>query len=87
MKWGVVALQLFKIIKLIMLRFTREAINDGERAINRLYGGLNPQVQNVLFVNGDDDPYQHLNAREPPNNRTYVINIPGKIRFFYSYIV
>lgn len=45
--------------------------------INQKYGGLSPQVRNILFVNGANDPNMELQIREPLNNRMIVLNIEG----------
>lgn len=71
----------FREIQLIcwskIFRFTVQNINAWATQFNRQHGGLNPNVFNVLFINGDNDPYRELNVRAPLNDRTKVINLPG----------
>lgn len=48
-------------------------------AFNRKFGGLNPLVKSIIFVNGEYDPNESLQIRTPLNNRTLVINIAGEL--------
>lgn len=57
--------------------FNRKSIIVREEAINAIFGGLRPDVENVIFVNGDLDPRQELSVHSVLNNNTFVINIPG----------
>lgn len=62
-----------------VLRFSPEYINELEQQFNENYGGLKPQVENVIFVNGELDPNKDLHVTSRLSNRTYVINIPGNL--------
>lgn len=72
--------------RFISLSFTRERINQGSVEINRKYGGLNPMVENVLFVNGELDPHANLQVSSPLNSNTILVTIPGKGTSFDLYL-
>lgn len=44
--------------------FDEERIDEGIEATNKLYGGLNPYVSHVVFVNGNMDPWSRLGILE-----------------------
>lgn len=54
---------------------------EKESAINQKFGGLKPDVENVIFVNSELDPANELTVQSNPNNRTFFINIAGKMIF------
>lgn len=59
-------------------RFTRSNIERNAMAFNAINGGLNPNVTNVLFVNGANDPNISLQVQKPLNiNSTTVIVVEG----------
>lgn len=58
-------------------RFTKESIMEKEQTINRVFGGLQPDVEDVIFVSIDKDPMQEVIVQSAPNNRTFYINISG----------
>ncbi|XP_030022106.2 LOW QUALITY PROTEIN: thymus-specific serine protease [Manduca sexta] len=44
--------------------FNEQRIEEGVKNTNELFGGLKPNVSNVVFVNGDLDPYHKLGVLE-----------------------
>ncbi|XP_049882647.1 putative serine protease K12H4.7 [Pectinophora gossypiella] len=44
--------------------FEEQRIDEGIDYTNKLYGGLSPNVTNVVFVNGDMDPWSRLGILE-----------------------
>ncbi|KAJ8736096.1 hypothetical protein PYW08_006752 [Mythimna loreyi] len=54
--------------------FDERRIDEGVERSNDMYGGLKPNVTNVVFVNGDLDPYHRLGVLEDVS-----YNAPAKI--------
>lgn len=54
--------------------FDEKRIDEGIERSNDMYGGLKPNVTNVVFVNGDLDPYHKLSVLEDVS-----YNAPAKI--------
>lgn len=54
--------------------FDEDRIDEGIKFTNEFYGGLNPDVNQVVFVNGDMDPWSRLGVLE---DITY--NAPAKV--------
>ena len=50
------------------------------------YGGKNPDVTNVIFVNGELDPLIDLYVTENLNKYSPVITIPSKIIILVFFI-
>ena len=51
-----------------------------ENSVNKTnieFGGRNPDVRNVIFVNGDQDPWHTLSILEDLNESTHAILIKG----------
>lgn len=44
--------------------FDKKRVDEGVQKSNEMYGGLNPNVKNVVFVNGDLDPWHRLSILE-----------------------
>ncbi|XP_037302042.1 thymus-specific serine protease-like [Manduca sexta] len=44
--------------------FNEQRIEEGVKNTNELFGGLKPNVSNVVFVNGELDPYHKLGVLE-----------------------
>ncbi|XP_045772477.1 putative serine protease K12H4.7 [Maniola jurtina] len=56
--------------------FDEERVNRGVAAVNDLYGALNPNVTNVVFSNGDLDPWSTLSILEDLSYDAPAIVIP-----------
>lgn len=46
--------------------------------VNVLFGGLNPEVNNVIFTQGMNDPWRTVGIQQPINDLTPTFVIPGK---------
>ncbi|XP_045769010.1 putative serine protease K12H4.7 [Maniola jurtina] len=57
--------------------FDEERVNRGVAAVNDLYGALSPNVTNVVFSNGDLDPWSTLSILKDLSNNAPAIVIPG----------
>ncbi|CAG4977592.1 unnamed protein product [Parnassius apollo] len=56
--------------------FNDTRIDDGIEDVNRIYGGLQPNVSKVVFVNGDLDPWSRLSILEDISYDAPAIVIP-----------
>ncbi|CAG2100983.1 unnamed protein product [Medioppia subpectinata] len=55
--------------------FTAQSIQKGVDRTNANYGGLKPNVTNVVFPNGSDDPWHALSVLKDLNNSTKAVMI------------
>lgn len=61
------------------LWYNKLSIQASVDKTNKKYGGKQPNVSNVVFVNGEDDPWSPLGiTSNPPEGDNYVIVIPGE---------
>ncbi len=49
------------------------------QTLNERYGAKNPDVEDIIFTNGELDPYYSFGITEYTNNNSYVFNIPRKL--------
>lgn len=59
-------------------RFTEERLNRNSARFNTIYGGLNPDVSNAVFVYGQHDPWSILGRRTNLSDDAVSIIIQGK---------
>ncbi|XP_023935728.2 putative serine protease K12H4.7 [Bicyclus anynana] len=62
--------------KLFGSEFDEERVNEGVAEVNDLYGGLNPNVTNVVFSNGDLDPWSTISVLEDLSYNAPAVVIP-----------
>ncbi|XP_023935727.2 thymus-specific serine protease-like [Bicyclus anynana] len=62
--------------KLFGPEFDEERVNKGVAEVNNLYGGLNPNVTNVVFSNGDLDPWSTLSILKDLTHNAPAVVIP-----------
>lgn len=57
--------------------------------LNVIYGGLTPDVTNVIFTQGMNDPWRSLGVQEDLNSLAPAFVIPGKwfLNFHYIYLL
>lgn len=60
------------------IRFTPERLQRNSDRFNTLYGGLEPEVTNVVFVYGQHDPWNVIGRLTDLNEDAVAIVIPGK---------
>lgn len=58
-------------------RYTQILLNEGIKRTNVMYGGRIPDVHNVLFVNGNLDPWHALSILDNLNDASPSIFIKG----------
>lgn len=81
----------FLCINIIFLNFTLNSydvdlLNKSVRRTNVMYGGDTPDVKNVVFVNGDVDPWHALSVLKNLNiySPSFLIKgIPNFIKLFF----
>lgn len=70
--------------KIIINSSNDEKILDSRvRRTNLMYGGRLPDLRNVIFTNGDVDPWHALSVLEDLNAFSPAIFINGNIKIFY----
>lgn len=57
--------------------FSEQRVDRGVINTNKMYGGLTPNVTNVVFVNGDMDPWHRLGIVHDLSNDAPAIFIKG----------
>ncbi|XP_068626517.1 putative serine protease K12H4.7 [Battus philenor] len=57
-------------------KFNDNFIEDGIELVNKMFGGLRPNVTKVVFVNGDMDPWSKLSVLKNISSETPAIFIP-----------
>ncbi|CAG2107576.1 unnamed protein product, partial [Medioppia subpectinata] len=58
-------------------QFTAQTVQKGVDRTNAKYGGLKPNVTNVVFPNGSLDPYHALSVLKDLNKSTKAVMIEG----------
>ncbi|XP_072936930.1 putative serine protease K12H4.7 [Epargyreus clarus] len=56
--------------------FNKDKVNNGVNTINSMYGGKSPNVTQVVFVNGELDPWSALSVLEDISNDAPAVYIP-----------
>lgn len=56
--------------------FDKKTVEDGVKATNALYGGRNPKITKVVYVNGDTDPWHTLSVLKNLSDDAPAILIP-----------
>lgn len=64
-------------MNLKIFRFDKDMIDKNEYAFNHLHGGLNINVTNVIFTQGENDPFRGLGIQNEPNEFSPLFIIPG----------
>lgn len=59
-------------------RFTEERLHRNSERFNTLYGGLEPDVTNAVFVYGQHDPWSVIGRRTDLSDDAIAIVIPRK---------
>ena len=62
---------------MILCRYNPGLLKHSVSRANIFYGGRNPDIRNVIFVNGDVDPWHTLSVLEDLNEHAPAILIPG----------
>ncbi|XP_013183888.2 putative serine protease K12H4.7 [Amyelois transitella] len=62
--------------KLFGSEFDGDRVEKGVKESNEMYGGLNPNVSHVVFVNGDMDPWSRLGILEDVSYEAPALVIP-----------
>lgn len=75
---------IYRAIKFFLLRFTPERLQRNSDRFNTLYGGLEPEVTNTVFVHGQHDPWSVVGRRTDLNDDATAIIIPGAKILFLS---
>ena len=60
-----------------MYSYTPKLLQHAINRANIFFGGRNPGLQNVIFVNGDVDPWHRLSVLDNLNEYTHSILITG----------
>lgn len=58
--------------------FTAERLNESSSRFNTIYGGLEPEITNAIFVHGEHDPWSVIGRRTDLNEDAVAIVIEGK---------
>ena len=70
---------------------TEYTVQSSVDRINELNGGINPELDNIIFTNGALDPWRGVALLDDPANMSYVYVIPGKkiinLLFFLKYVI
>lgn len=56
--------------------FSNSSVFDAVEEINKEFGGLKINATNVIYTNGDIDPWARLSIHEPPNEEAHAEMIP-----------
>lgn len=68
-------------------RFDQNFINTAASWTNTNYGGMNINVNRVVFVHGSVDPWHVLGITQTQDNDAPAIYIPGKYCIFMYFFV
>ena len=59
------------------LEFDKKSVEENIDTTNVEYGGINPDINNIVFVHGSDDPWHTLGVIEDLNESATAIFNPG----------
>lgn len=68
------------VVDQIFFRFSRQFMEESISQTNEVFGGLNPKVLNVIFIQGEMDPRRNLGPPEDLNQETPSIVMSCKSR-------
>lgn len=65
--------------------YNRDFLNNRIKRTNIMYGGLRPDLRNVIFTNGDVDPWHALSVLQDLNAFSPAVLIKGNIKHLYDF--
>lgn len=68
-----------KITRCVVCSYNRDFLNNRIKRTNMMYGGLRPDLRNVIFTNGDVDPWHALSVLQDLNAFSPAVLIKGNV--------